>query len=380
MTCALILLVLPLELAQADTTPPPGDPRVSVNVDLRGRFESDVDSTREDGTRRDDRHRGRVRGRLEVRVRPARSLLVLARLRTGSPFSQQSPHLTIVDFTGGTADRASGLPDRFLVQHSAGPLQSWIGRNEFPFWTQNELFWDRDVTLPGGFVSYRRPIGAMWLHTRAGYFGLPDGAVAIRGRMAAGQVSAGSSLSEHWSWQGAVGLYDMQGAARSRHLLTGDGTRDYRIAIASFQFTRAVDGAAVGTVRLGADLVQNVRAGAGAAAPQGVRSGSGLVLMTIVGGRVRPGAAKAWEIGHTFAHIEKRAINPSYAQDDWVRWGSPTQTSSSDLRGHEASARYWLSRNVDCHARAFLVRSISTLQNGTRFRFDVNWRFEALAR
>lgn len=96
--------------------------------------------------------------------------------------------------------------------------------------------------------------------------------------------------------------------------------------------------------------------------------------MTAAGGRAKPGEAGAWEISHTFAHIEKLAVNASYAQDDWVRWGSAVQTDSSNLRGHEASGRYWLSRNLDCQARGFLVTSISTPQNGARVRLDLNWR------
>ncbi len=38
------------------------------------------------------------------------------------------------------------------------------------------------------------------------------------------------------------------------------------------------------------------------------------------------------------------------------------------------SDRYWLSKNLDCHARGFGVRSISTPQDGIRGRVDVNWR------
>jgi len=68
-------------------------------------------------------------------ARASPSLLLIGRLRTGSLLSRQSPHLTFVDFSGGSADPLRGVPDRFLLQHAAGPFESWIGRNEFPFWT-----------------------------------------------------------------------------------------------------------------------------------------------------------------------------------------------------------------------------------------------------
>ena len=135
------------------------------------------------------------------------------------------------------------VADRFLVQHTAGRFESWAGRNEFPFWTQNELFWDRDVTLPGGFVSYRTPLERPSLQLRAGHFGLPDGAVNVRGRMAAGQVFADAPLPRAWSLKGAVGVFDLSGAGRSRYLLSGNGQRDYRIATASVQVAWASRGA-----------------------------------------------------------------------------------------------------------------------------------------
>jgi hypothetical protein len=378
MPIALLVLVVSLASVQPVSAQAPAGPPVTVTADLRGRFESDVDSRREDGTLRDDRHRGRVRARLEVRARPAPSLLVIGRVRTGSPYSQQSPHLTLVDFSGGGADAFRGVPDRFLLQYTPGRFDAWIGRNEFPFWTQNELFWDRDVTLPGGFASYRIPVGAASLQARGGYFGLPDGALAVRGRMAGGQLSGGGSLPGAWSWQGAVGLFDLYGASRTRHLLAGNGTRDYRIGVTSIQFTRALAGPAVGSVRIGADLLRNVRSYGGDLDPQAAayrQDRTGVVLTTAVGGRRRPGERGAWEIGHTVARIEKLAVNASYAQDDWVRWGSATQTDSSNLRGHEVSGRYWIAKDVDCQARAFVVRSISTPQDGVRARVDVNWRF-----
>jgi hypothetical protein len=371
-----VLLLAPPAGAQVDRSA--AGPPISLEVDLRGRLESDVNSRREDGVRRDDRHRARVRARLELRARPSRSFLLLARVRTGSPHSQQSPHLTVVNLSGGSADRLTGVADRFLVQHTAGRFESWAGRNEFPFWTQNELFWDRDVTLPGGFISYRTPLETPSLQLRAGYFGLPDGAVNVRGRMAAGQVFAAAPLSRVWSLKGAVAVFDLSGAGRTRHLLSGNGQRDYRIATASVQVAWASRGAPIGQIGVGADLLRNLhfeRSDADPAVLAYRRARTGVALMTTVGGRTRSGERGAWEIGHTFARMEKLAVNASYAQDDWVRWGSATQTDSSNLRGHEVSGRYWFSPRVDCHARAFFVKSLTTPQDGRRLRVDLNWRF-----
>ena len=376
--CALLVAPwLPAGAGAQPRQPEAGAP-LTLAIDLRGRFESDVSSRREDGTLREDRHRARIRARFEVRAKPSRAWLLVGRLRTGSPRSQQSPHLTIADLSGGSADRFSLIADRYSVQHTAGRFEWWIGRNEFPFWTQNEMSWDRDVTLPGGFVSYRIPLRRASLQTRAGYFGLPDGAVGIGGRMGAGQAVLNAPLSRVWSLQAAGGLFDLAGARETRHLLSGNGVRDYRIAAASVQIARGLSGGPIGQLRVGADVLRNVRGYSGGADPvaqQYRRDRTGLVLTSAVAGRARPGARGSWEIAHTFARIEKLAVNASYAQDDWIRWGSATQSDGSNLRGHELGGRYWLSPALDLHARAFLVRSLTTPQDGTRFRVDLNWRF-----
>lgn len=351
-------------------------PRLTLAMDTRARIESDVHGTREDGTPRDDRHRGRIRVRLEARARVGRSLFVTARVRTGSPLSQQSPHLTVFDFTGGPRDDPRAVADRFVVQHAGRRFEAWAGRNEFPFWSQNELFWDRDVTLPGGFFAYGAPAGRRLVQARAGWFALPDGAVEFRGRMVAGQVMAGGSIARGSSLQAAAGLFDLHGAAAPKHLLR-KSPRDYRVGVASVQLTQAAGHRWIGTVRIGADLLRNFRSYTGGIdeVPNADRRArTGVALTTTVPGRVGAGTAGAWEVGHTYAYLEKLAVHASFAQDDWVRWGSATQTDASNLRGHEVSGRYWLSRGVDVHARGFFARSVSTGQRGTRVRLDLNWR------
>ena len=43
-----------------------------------------------------------------------------------------------------------------------------------------------------------------------------------------------------------------------------------------------------------------------------------------------------WLIGYSYAHIETFSVNASYAQADWVRFGSGPQTAGTDSEGHEA--------------------------------------------
>ncbi len=68
------------------------------------------------------------------------------------------------------------------------------------------------------------------------------------------------------------------------------------------------------------------------------------------------------------------AVNASYAQDDWVRFGSGTQTAGTDIEGHEIRLGYALSKRISLLARLYLVEAITTSQDGNRFRLDLNWR------
>jgi hypothetical protein len=82
-----------------------------------------------------------------------------------------------------------------------------------------------------------------------------------------------------------------------------------------------------------------------------------------------------WLVGYYYAHIETFAVNASYAQDDWHRFGSGPQTDSSDFKGHEIRVAYAISKNINVMGRLFLVDAITTQQDGYRFRFDLNWKF-----
>ena len=83
-----------------------------------------------------------------------------------------------------------------------------------------------------------------------------------------------------------------------------------------------------------------------------------------------------WLLGYYYAHIEQFSVNASFAQDDWVRWGSSFQTDSSDLEGHEIRAGYALTSNFNIVARLYLVDAITSRQDGNRFRVDFNYKIE----
>ena len=84
--------------------------------------------------------------------------------------------------------------------------------------------------------------------------------------------------------------------------------------------------------------------------------------------------AKDWLVGIYHAHIESLAVNASYAQDDWARFGNASQADLTDIEGQEFRAAYAFSKNVNVMARMFFVEAITTPQDGKRFRVDLNWK------
>ena len=39
-------------------------------------------------------------------------------------------------------------------------------------------------------------------------------------------------------------------------------------------------------------------------------------------------------LGYYYAHMEALAVSSSYAQDDWVRWGTANQTRATNMKAN----------------------------------------------
>lgn len=339
--------------------------------DLRLRYELDWDSHTPAGALRDDRNRARIRARAGFNYQLADEWSVGSRVRTGDSRSQQSPHLTFAN-DEGPKDRLDFVADRYFIQYKGHGFTSWAGRNLFPFWQQNELFWDEDVTPTGLAGSYERTLGEGLLTGTLGAFYLPDGGYDLNGQMLAGQVKYSLPI-ERSQLSVAGGAYFMNGETGANNLRNRNGARDYLIGMASAQWSIPIWNL---PFTLGADLLQNFEDyNAADVAPFPAKTTDqtfGYVLSAYVGQLKK---RNDWIIGYSYAHIETFAVNASYAQDDWIRFGNGIQTDASDFEGHEVRLGYAISNNINLLARLYLVEAITTGQDGKRFRLDLNWRF-----
>lgn len=340
--------------------------KVKAQADLRLRFESDWDSHRSDGTMRDDRNRLRMRFRFGMTFQPTSLLSAGFRLRTGSRDSQQSPHITLIDFDDNPVGDKHLLFDKYYLRLSGKKAWAWAGRNSLPFWTQNELFWDDDVTPAGVASGYKSQWKNGSFAVNAGYFALPDGGICFNGTMGAGQgvltLQNGATTIT-----AASGIYALRGDERSRHLRNGNGLRDYTIVVTSLQGRFNTNGP---PVTVGIDLMRNLEDYAANPADNDQRDG---FVASIALGQLKQ--AHDWQVGYYFARIERLAVNGSYAQDDWTRWGSATQTDSSDYKGHEFRLSYALTPAWNIVNRLFIAEALTSPQDGKRFRVDLNYSF-----
>ncbi len=86
-------------------------------------------------------------------------------------------------------------------------------------------------------------------------------------------------------------------------------------------------------------------------------------------------AAGDWLGAYYYARIETFAVNSSYAQDDWVRWGSATESRGSNMRGHELRLARAFAKNMNLVARLYIVEAITNKEDGNRLRVDFNYKF-----
>ena len=339
--------------------------------DLRLRYESDWDSHTAAGVERVDRDRGRIRARAGFNYQIADAWSLGARVRTGSTHSQQSPHLTFSS-DDHVRDTTEFVADRYFVQYKEGGFTGWAGRNTTPFWQQNEMFWDEDVTPTGLAGTYEMKVGDGKLAIIGGAFYLPDGGYDLNGQMVSGQIKYSLPVKAS-QFTVAAGLHFMNGEEGARDLRNRNGARDYLIGVASAQWSIPVKGV---PFALGVDVFNNFKDyGAADVAPLPAANAYetfGYVFSAQLGQLKK---RHDWLVGYSYAHIETFAVNASYAQDDWARFGNATQSDLSDIKGHEVRLAYALSKQINVMARAFFVDAITTVQDGNRFRLDLNWKF-----
>jgi len=194
---------------------------------------------------------------------------------------------------------------------------------------------------------------------------------ATHGDMAVGQIvySTGINNVDLTIAGGVIALSGEDSA--SSNLLSGNDLRDYTIWVGNLQVKTYVANI---PVSLGFDYMHNSEDYSATdlvGTPTGTTDDDteGFVFQILLG---KDNNKNDWLLGYSYADIETLAVNSSYAQDDWMRWGDAAQTRASDFSGHEFRVAYVLPWKVKVLARLYSVESNNNSEDGNRFRIDFN--------
>ena len=364
---SLYLLAPSIALAETNENP------LSWYGDFRLRLEQDWDSKTSDGTPREDRLRARVRLRVGLNYRPTDYLDLGLRLRSGTEDGQQIPHITIIDFDDNDTGDADFNFDKWYLKAGDKDLWGWAGRNNLPIWKAHDLFWTDDVTVAGVAGGLERASGDNTrLGLNAGYYSLPAGMRGFCGNMGHVQgvmhTKAGNAGLTF-----AGGVLDIDAGSDGDEdcdlFLQNNGERDYTLWVASVQ-------SRIGRFRFGADYShnsQNYEIGEPGITATNQDETDGWVAYVRHGDMDERGN---WLLGWWYVRIEQFAVNNSFAEADWVRWGSATQTRASDMKGHEFKIGYGLGNGMNVLLRMYFADAITSVEDGNRARLDFNYRFK----
>ncbi len=341
--------------------------KIKLNADVRIRAELDRNSERTDGSERDDRDRLRYRLRFGFEYNLNKNFEFGARIRSGNPKNQQSPHVTF----GNDFDPSAISIDKVYIKiKDNNGLWLWAGKNNMPLWNQNQLLWDADVNPEGIAAGKTFKLSEnSKLTPVVGYF-IVDHSDK---KFSDGSILFVSQL-KFYSKLGENKLSLSSGIINGENIPDKpDGTHsfytDYTIWASSLQFNSENLGLIVGL-----DYFKNLTDYKNIDAIDAVFEDQ---TTGFVGSLTF--SKDNFSAGYYYAHIEKFAVIDYFAQDDWVRWGNDDYTRSSNFAGHEFRLKYKFTDKFNSVFRVYSVKGIQTtgsdLETGTRFRLDLNMKF-----
>jgi hypothetical protein len=360
----------------------PADRGFDFFGDFRLRLEQDWDYLQGDGTKHDDRLRlrFRLRGGFDYQFNDKWSAQVEA--RSGPKGSQQSPHITIHDFDGGSSGPYEFSFDYWFMRYKSGGFEGWTGRNELSFWHQDDLFIFDNVTYAGAGGSYRHEMGQSALTFNLNYVALPVGMRDFSGTGLIGQVVYDRDVGD--SGFTIAGAFSLTSADPddpvAANLLTENGMRDYSVFDLQLQYRSKIGDL---PYDVGIDFTHNAEnydnAPVGSFSEFHKGHVDGHVVHFTLGEKSAPGD---WLLAYYYAHQEALTTHSSYVQDDWVRWGTSVQARTTNMKGSEFRAHYTVRPGFNVIARLFFVDAIDLIQpgdialeTGSRFRLDANIAF-----
>jgi len=371
---ALLMSISVLEMQGLELTD-----KLKLSGDVRFRSEQDWNSQKSDGSFRKDRSRLRYRLRFGFNYKWSDFIQFGGRIRSGNPSDQQSPHNTI----GSEMEPGSFSIDKAFISGKYDMFWWNLGKSSFPFWKQNELFWDDDVipegaSFGGNFKTdkfqIRPAFGAFIINTSSNFFGtdskLIAGQIAIKGKLSSVNIEFGTGIY----------IFDKLPTQNDG---TSEEVIDYNIFNSGLKL-----GFDIGLpLSFGFDYMINLTDYSkdkykDIVPDQFKEEKTGFIANITLGSLKNEGE---WLIGYYYTQLAKYSVVDYLAQDDWLRWtyNGATGARSSNFGGHEFRLAYSFGKGFNCVLRTYLVDALvkkggdtdKALESANRLRLDFNIKF-----
>lgn len=351
---------------------------LQLTADIRLRVEHDWDSMKSDSTMRKDRTRFRFRLRFGASYQYKWASMGF-RIRSGNLNDQQGPHVTLGGGSGEFSPIQIGIEKAYLqAQHKW--FKIWFGKNTFPFFKQNELFWNDNVYPEGIALKTKHPFKSKvvsGLDVNAGYF-----VVSSNGKfLDTDRFFLGIQPVVRF-WNDRIRVYPSFYYFNAlQNIPDGKGTYDVRYAVLHSGIEVKAR-AKHPSVIVGADHYINLsELTSNDSIPVGFRNEkTGAVASLKIGSLKRK---HGWTVHLYYAYLQKYAVVDYFQQNDWARWdysfADATGSKLTNSQGVELRLGYSPLKNLTFIFRGYWLQRIKkegiALEDGYRVRFDINFGF-----
>lgn len=352
---------------------------LTFNGDFRFRVEHDWNSTKSNGTKRNDRSRLRYRLRYGFTYQIDSLSSFGARLRSGNIADQQGPHVTLGSKNGEFELVPIGL-EKLYYKLSMKHFDFWIGKNSIGVKKLNELFWNDNVFPEGIHFQYKMPLPQN-KYLQKIHFNLAHFIIHSNGKRFLDD-SYLQLFQTHFSFFDKK-IEFFPGYYRFRKInYIPDNQSELQLNYSIIHVGSLIKPSKKVPFSLGLEYylntenyqdVENI--------PASLKDQkAGYVLSAAYGSLKEKGD---WLIYLAYADIQRFAIVDYFAQNDYARWDYSSMNAKgsrlSNFRGIELKFVYNVKKNLNLNLRTYFIEQIVktgiSKENGNRIRLDLNAKF-----
>ncbi|MBT8399746.1 MAG: putative porin [Rhodothermia bacterium] len=292
--------------------------------DLQFRAEMDRSFATGDGSELPDQDRMLVRLGIGFDHDLSSRIRIGGRVRTRSSTLPRS-HIIL----GDDVDRGELSVHRAFAAYAWENGEFWIGKSEFPFWTQTEVLWDLDSTPEGVSASHSVSLtpGIQASGTFAYFLLGAAGDVSLNDmtRLAGAQAMVWTS-GRPVSLRAGIALFDYSHNPSREDVRLGD--RNYHIGSINLELKLDY----LVPVSVGTDVLYNFQDYPSKVSNRDARSAW---TLKATAGDVRNGGD--WMLAYTFSRVEEFAVAGGYSWEDRIR-STDQPYYATNFSGHEVYA------------------------------------------